>query len=137
MEENDWEGFAKATKELSKTIVVGDDLTVTNIEYIKRAYNMKAVEGFVFKPNQVGTITESIEAFKFARDHNMLVIPATRGGGAVDDIVMELAIAIQANAVKNSAPRGGERIYSLNCLYRAAEIYPEAKLFDFSDLVRF
>ncbi len=137
LDENDWEGFSRAVKELTRTIVVGDDLIVTNCNRLRLAYERHAAEGFIFKPNQIGTITEAMESCRFAKDHDMLVIPSTRGGGVVDDIVMELAVAIQAPAVKNSAPRGGERIYSLNCLYRASDDYPNAKLFDFSTVARF
>ena len=137
LEENDWEGFSKAVRVLDRTIVIGDDLIVTNRERLQQACDCHAAEGFIFKPNQIGTITEALEACDFAKEHGMIVVPSTRGGGIVDDIVMELAVAIEAEAVKNSAPRGGERIYSLNCLYRAADAYPDAKLYDWSKLVRF
>lgn len=137
LEENDWEGFSKAARMLDRTIIIGDDLTVTNCSRLRKAYETNAVEGFIFKPNQIGTITEAMETCELAKQHGMLIVPSTRGGGAVDDIVMELAVAIQAGAVKNSAPRGGERIYSLNCLYRAADAYPNAKLFDLSEMVKF
>ncbi len=137
LEENDWEGFQLAVKTLDRTLVVGDDLIVTSLERLKKAHEIRAAEGFVFKPNQIGTLTESFETFRYARERGMLAIPSTRGGGVVDDIVMELAVGLQAPIVKNSAPRGGERIYSLNCLYRASDDYPEAKMFDFSGHVRF
>ncbi len=137
LDENDWEGFQLAVKKLDRTIVIGDDLIVTSTKRLEKAYNCKAAEGFIFKPNQIGTITESLETFQYAKEHGMLTVPATRGGGAVDDIVMELAVGLQVPAVKNSAPRGGERIYSLNCLYRASDEYPDAKLFDFSQYVKF
>jgi len=137
LDENDWEGFQLAAKTLNQTVVIGDDLIVTSLDRLKKAYESKTVEGFVFKPNQIGTITESLETFHYAQERGMLAIPSTRGGGVVDDIVMELAVALQAPIVKNSAPRGGERIYSLNCLYRASDEYPNAKMFDFNKYIRF
>lgn len=137
LDENDWEGFQLAVKTLERTIVIGDDLIVTSLDRLKKAYKCKAAEGFVFKPNQIGTITESFETFRYAQEQEMLAVPSTRGGGVVDDIVMELAVGLEAPIVKTSAPRGGERIYSLNCLYRASDEYPDTKMFDFSRYVRF
>ena len=54
-------------RELDRTIVLGDDLTVTNMELLKKAHALKAVEGFVLKPNQVGTISEALDAWRFAQ----------------------------------------------------------------------
>ena len=66
LDENDWEGYSKAVQELDRTIVLGDDLTVTNIEFLRKAHALRAVEGFVLKPNQVGTISEALDAYGFA-----------------------------------------------------------------------
>jgi enolase len=137
LEQNDWDGYMKAVREIDKTIIIGDDFIVTNLNRLKKAYELHAVDGFIFKPNQVGTITESLEAHQFARDHGMITVPSQRGGGAVDDVVMDICIAIEAQAVKNSAPRSGERIYALNSIYRAADENPDAKLFDFSKITKF
>lgn len=137
LDENDWEGYQKAVKEVTRTIIIGDDFTVTNVDRLKKAYEKHAVEGFIFKPNQVGTITESLAAHKFAKEHGMLTVPSQRGGGVIDDVVMDMCIAMQTQAVKNSAPRSGERIFACNALYRAADENPKAKLFDFAPIVRF
>lgn len=137
LDENDWDGYKRAVKALNRTIVIGDDFTVTNAERLKKAYQEKAAEGFILKPNQAGTITESLEAVKYANEKGLLVVPSQRAGGAVDDIVPDLAIAINAPAIKNSAPRTGERIYALNCLYRAAEMEPNLDLYDFTPFIRF
>lgn len=137
LDENDWDGYVQAVKSINRTIIIGDDFTVTNVERLKKAYDLKAVEGLILKPNQVGTISESIEANNFAKDHNMIVVPSSRAGGIVGDIIMDLAVGLQVCAVKNGAPRSGERIDQLNFLYRAASEHPNAKLYDFSKHVRF
>ena len=137
LDENDWDGHAKAVRELDRTIVLGDDLTVTNIEFLKKAHALKAVEGFVLKPNQVGTISEALDAWRFARDHGMIAVPSGRSGGVVDDVVMDLSVGLQAPFQKNGAPRSGERIEKLNFLMRANASSPGCRLHDMSDLVKF
>ncbi|MGI6128623.1 MAG: phosphopyruvate hydratase [bacterium] len=137
LDENNWVGYQKAVQAIDRSIIIGDDFIVTNVERLKKAHAMHAVEGFVFKPNQVGTITESLETYRFAQEHNMITVPSQRGGGVIDDVVMDLCLAMQTPAVKNSAPRSGERIYACNALYRAADENPDAKLFDFTPLTRF
>jgi enolase len=85
--EDDWYGWQKAVKVLDRTILVGDDFTVTNIERIKKAYEMNACGGFIFKPNQVGTVTEAVAAHEYAEAHGMLTIPSVRAGGVTNDSI--------------------------------------------------
>jgi enolase len=118
--------------------LIGDDLTVTNLKCLQKAYQTGAVQGFVFKPNQIGTVTEAIEARRFAKDHGMLTIPSQRmGGGTIWDVVIDMGIGLEVEACKSCAPRGGESIYAMNAIYRAADENPQAKMFDFSPWVRF
>lgn len=137
LDENDWEGHQKAVQALDRTIVLGDDLTVTNLQFLKRAYELKAVDGFILKPNQVGTITEAFDAYRFAKDHNMLAVPSGRSGGVVDDVVMDFSVGLQVPLQKNGAPRSGERIEKLNFLMRANAASPGCRLYDISHLVKF
>ena len=137
LDENDWQGYQKAVQAIDRSLIIGDDFIATNRERLKKAYKMNAVEGFIFKPNQVGTITESLETHRFAQAHNIITVPSQRGGGVIDDVVMDLCLALQTPAVKNSAPRSGERIYACNVLYRAADENPDAVLFDFEPLIKF
>ena len=137
LDQNDWEGYQKAVREINQTILIGDDFIVTNQQRLKRAYEEHAIGGFIFKPNQVGTITESLQTHKFAREHGMISVASQRGGGVIDDVVMDLCLAMEMPAVKNSAPRSGERIYACNMLYRAADENPHAKRFDFDKLKKF
>lgn len=137
LDENDWEHYPKAVERIVRTLIIGDDLTVTNPERIRRAYKTKAVHGFVLKPNQVGTITEALDAHAFAKRHGMISIPSGRAGGVVDDIVMDFSVGLEVPIQKNGAPRSGERIDKLNFLMRACDLHPGCRLSDISQLVRF
>ncbi|WP_432661884.1 enolase [Wukongibacter baidiensis] len=137
LDENDWEGYTKAVKELDRTIILGDDLIVTNLERIKKAYDMKAIDGFILKPNQIGTITEALDTVKFAKEHDLIAVTSGRSGGVIDDVVMDFAAGLQVSFIKNGAPRSGERIEKLNFLMRACDLNPGCKLSDISKLVKF
>ena len=84
----------KAAKALNRTTLCGDDLTVTNINYLRKALDMRGLQGpAIFKPNQVGTVTEAMEAQRYAVDHGMFSIPSIRAGGVSDDPVADMGIA--------------------------------------------
>lgn len=137
LDENDWDGYSKALKELNRTIVLGDDLTVTSAVLLKRAHETRAVDGFILKPNQVGTITEAMDAHRFASEHGMISVPSGRSGGVVDDVVMDFSVGLEVPFQKNGAPRSGERIEKLNFLMRANAANPGCRLYDIKPLLRF
>ncbi len=137
LDENDWDGYAKAVRELTRTIVLGDDLTVTSPALLQRAHETHAVDGFILKPNQVGTITEAMDAHRFASDHDMISVPSGRSGGVVDDVVMDFSVGLEVPFQKNGAPRSGERIEKLNFLMRANAASPGCRLYDIKPLLRF
>ncbi|MQW89604.1 phosphopyruvate hydratase [Sinorhizobium saheli] len=137
LDENDWEGYSRAVRELPRTIILGDDLTVTSLPLLRRAHQEHAVDGFVLKPNQVGTITEAMDAYRFAADHGMIAVPSGRSGGVVDDVVMDFSVGLQVPFQKNGAPRSGERIEKLNFLMRANARSPGCRLYDIKPLLRF
>jgi enolase len=134
---DDWDGFADAVQTIRRSIILGDDLIVTNRDRLKRAVKMSAVDGFILKPNQVGTIAEALDCFEYASQNGILAIPSGRSGGVIDDVVMDLAVGLRAPFQKNGAPRSGERIEKLNFLLRAAEGIPNCTLADVPALVRF
>jgi enolase len=137
LDENDWAHFPLAKAEIQNTIMIGDDLIATDPARIRRAYETKAVDGFVLKPNQVGTITEALETYHYATSHGMFAVPSGRSGGVVGDIVMDLAVGLEIGFIKNGAPRSGERIDKLNFLMRACDITPGCTMADITGLVRF
>ena len=134
---DDWDGFTKAVQTIDRSIILGDDLIVTNPERLERAVKTSAVDGFILKPNQVGTIAEALDCFEYASQNTILTIPSGRSGGVIDDVVMDLAVGLGAPFQKNGAPRSGERIEKLNFLLRAAERIPNCALADVPALVRF
>jgi enolase len=134
---DDWDGFTKAAQTVGRSIILGDDLIVTNRARLERAVKTSAVDGFILKPNQVGTIAEALDCFEYASQNAILTIPSGRSGGVIDDVVMDLAVGLGAPFQKNGAPRSGERIEKLNFLLRAAERIPNCALADVPALVRF
>ncbi|MCI8639143.1 MAG: phosphopyruvate hydratase [Coprococcus sp.] len=137
LDEEDWEGYQKAHKEITRTNLIGDDFIVTNMKRLKKAYEMDALDGFILKPNQVGTITEALQTYAFAKEHGLLAIPSGRAGGVIGDVVMDLAVGLQVGFIKNGAPRSGERIDKLNFLMRTCDLAPGCRLADIRPLLKF
>jgi enolase len=137
LDENDWENYPKAVAQLTRTLILGDDLIVTNRERLEKAYRSHAVAGFILKPNQVGTVTEALDTYRFGREHGLIAVPSGRSGGAVNDVVMDFSVGLQVPFQKNGAPRSGERIEKLNFLMRACDLNPGSQLADLSSLVKF
>lgn len=137
LDEDDWEGFAKAKREITKTLIIADDFTASNLDRIKKALEQDSIDGFILKPNQVGTITEAMYSHEYASKNNKLSITSGRSGGVIGDIVMDMAVGFQIPFIKNGCPRSGERIDKLNFLMRIADKNPNARMADISDIVRF
>ncbi|OBK20808.1 enolase [Mycobacterium asiaticum] len=137
LDADDWDGFAKAVQTVDRSLILGDDLIVTNRARLERAVMTSAVDGLVLKPNQVGSVAEALDCYEYASQHGILAIPSGRSGGVIDDVVMDLAVGLGAPFQKNGAPRSGERIEKLNFLLRTAERIPDCALADVAALVRF
>jgi enolase len=137
LEENDWDAYPRAVKEIPRTIILGDDLIATNLARLQRASAARAVEGFLLKPNQVGTISEALETYAYAVEHDLIAVPSGRSGGVIDDVVMDLSVGLQVAFQKNGAPRSGERIEKLNFLMRVADSIPDCRLADVVSIVKF
>lgn len=137
LDEEDWDGYQMAKRELTRTLILGDDLTVSNLLFLQKAAQLRAIDGFVLKPNQVGTITEAMDAYRFAREKGLLAVPSGRSGGVVDDVVMDLSVGLQVPFQKNGAPRSGERIEKLNFLMRASARNAGCQMYDIKPLLRF
>lgn len=137
LDEDDWDGFEKAHKEITRTFIIADDFTVSNPERIRKAYELNSIDGFILKPNQVGTISEALESHRFASEHGLFSITSGRSGGVVGDVVMDLAVGLQIPFIKNGCPRSGERIDKLNFLMRVKDSYPDCHMAKIDDIVRF
>lgn len=120
--ENDFEAFAKLTEEASDDITIaGDDLTVTNVERIKKAYDHDSVNGVIVKPNQIGTLTETLQAVALAQDYGWRIVVSHRSGETNDDAIADIARGVSAHGFKLGAPARGERIAKYNRLLEIAD----------------
>lgn len=137
LDENDWAGFEKAHKEIKRTLIIADDFTVTNKSRIQRAVSTDSIDGFILKPNQVGTISEALDAHEFAKAHGLFSVPSGRSGGVIGDVVMDLAAGLQVPFIKNGCPRSGERIDKLNFLMRVKDSHPGCHMAKIDDMIRF
>lgn len=137
LDENDWAGYEQAHKIIDRTLIIADDFTVTDKKRIERAVSTNSIDGFILKPNQVGTISEALDAHEYAKAHGLLSIPSGRSGGVIGDVVMDLAVGLQVPFIKNGCPRSGERIDKLNFLMRAKETHPGCHMAKIDDMVKF
>jgi enolase len=115
--EDDWDAWKEFTARIhDHVVVVGDDLLTTNKERLDRAIKEKACTAILVKPNQIGTISETVEVVKLAKDANFQVIVSHRSGETNDDFIADFAVGIGANYTKFGAPIRGERVAKYNRL---------------------
>jgi len=120
LHEDDFEGFAEVTRRLPVQ-VVGDDLLVTSVSRLKRGLEMGAGNALLWKVNQVGTLTEALEAASMALGNGWGVMASHRSGDTEDAFVADLAVAIGCGQIKTGAPARGERTAKYNRLLRIEE----------------
>lgn len=122
VDENDWEGFAKITKELGNRVqLVGDDLFVTNKECLRRGIDMKAGNAILLKVNQIGTITETLETIKLAKDNGYKTIISHRSGETEDITIADLAVGLNLGQIKTGSMSRTDRVCKYNQLIRIEE----------------
>ncbi|MCL4353512.1 phosphopyruvate hydratase [Patescibacteria group bacterium] len=115
--EDDWEGWTQLCARMSQqTLIVGDDLTATNPYRLQTALNKKAISGIIIKPNQIGTVIESLAVVEMARQSGLRIIASHRSGETNDDFIADFAVAVSADYVKFGAPQRGERVAKYNRL---------------------
>lgn len=115
--EDSWESWKKINRELSSSlIVVGDDLLVTNPKRVQKAINEKACNGILIKPNQIGTVSETLKVIKLAKDAGWKIIASHRSGETNDTFIADFAVGIGADYTKFGAPARGERVAKYNRL---------------------
>lgn len=128
LEEEDYEGFVEITKALDIQIL-GDDIFVTNPARLRRGIEMGAANALIWKVNQVGTLTEAIEAAKLAKDNGYAVQASHRSGDTEDAFVADLAVGIGCGQIKSGAPARGERTAKYNRLLRIEEWLGEDSIY--------
>jgi enolase len=120
--ENDWEGWAELTRQLGERLqLVGDDLFVTNPEILSQGIRKGVANALLVKVNQIGTLTETLEAVDLARRHGYANIVSHRSGETEDTTIADLAVAVRAGQIKTGAPCRSDRVAKYNRLLRIAE----------------
>ncbi len=120
--EDDWEAWPVMNEKMGGRItVMGDDLTVTNVERLQKAIDLKAMNAILIKPNQVGTLSETVAAIQLAQANGLEITVSHRGGGeTTDTLIIDLAVAANAQSVK-VGPSRGERVVKYNRLMEIAD----------------
>lgn len=120
--EDDWQGWQKLTEDLgSEVLLIGDDLFVTNTSRLRQGIKEHAANAILIKPNQVGTITETMECIKLAQRHNYKIMASHRSGETCDDFIADLAVAAGADYIKAGSLSRGERLAKYNRLMEIEE----------------
>lgn len=120
--EDDWEGWKLLNRELGDQIeLVGDDIFVTNVERIQRGINENIANAVLIKPNQIGTLTETVAAVQLAYGANWGAMVSHRSGETVDSFIADLTVALGTGHLKTGAPCRGERVEKYNQLMRIEE----------------
>jgi enolase len=119
--EESFDAFAALRKELSGIQIVGDDLVVTNASRLKKAIEKRSINALLLKINQVGTVSEAMEAVKVCRDNGLNIIVSHRSGETEDCFIADFCVGINAGQIKTGAPARGERTSKYNQLLRIEE----------------
>jgi len=128
--EDDWAGWTKMTAELgNKVQLVGDDLYVTNPARLQKGIDEAAGNAILVKVNQIGTLTETLDAVSLAQRHGMKAIISHRSGETEDTFIADLAVATNAGQIKTGAPARSERVAKYNQLLRIEEELADAALY--------
>ena len=121
-DENDWEGWNMLTKEIGdRCQLVGDDLLVTNLKYLKRAIEEKSANSILIKPNQIGTLTETINAINLAKESGWTVVVSHRSGETEDTTISDIAVGLNVGQIKTGSLSRSDRIAKYNQLLRIEE----------------
>ena len=137
LDEEDWEGWQKMTKQIGhKVQLVGDDLFVTNTERLSKGISLGAGNSILIKLNQIGSVSETLEAIKMAHKAGYTAISSHRSGETADTTIADLAVALNTCQIKTGAPSRSERVAKYNQILRIEEelgnsaVYPQMNAFN-------
>jgi enolase len=120
--ESDWDGWTKITEHLGRKIqLVGDDLFVTNTKFLQKGIDTRAANSILIKVNQIGTLTETLDAIELAKTNNMTAVISHRSGETEDSFIADLAVATNAGQIKTGSLSRSDRIAKYNQLLRIEE----------------
>lgn len=132
--EDDWDGWAKLTERLGKKIqLVGDDLFVTNVERLKKGIDMNVSNSILIKLNQIGTITETLDAIELAKRHGFTCVISHRSGETEDTTIADLAVAVNSGQIKTGSASRTDRIAKYNQLLRIEDYLEGEAIFEGMD----
>jgi len=132
LDENDWEGWSTLYKELGSSVqLVGDDLTVTNIVRLQKAISTNAINAILIKLNQIGSVSETLDAIKLAQDNKLGVVISHRSGETEDTTIADLAVGVGAGQIKTGSLCRSERVAKYNQLLRIEEKLANNQIFGF------
>ncbi len=121
--ENDWDGWVKLNERLGdKVQLVGDDLFVTNTEFLAKGIELDAANSILIKVNQIGTLTETLDAIELAKRNNMTAVVSHRSGETADDTIADLVVATNAGQIKTGSASRSDRMAKYNQLLRIEEM---------------
>jgi enolase len=130
MGENDWEGWAMLTKAIGDRVqLVGDDLFVTNVSRLAEGIQKKVANAILIKVNQIGTLTETIDAIQMANRAGYTAVISHRSGETEDTTIADIAVALNAGQIKTGAPSRTDRVAKYNQLLRIEEELDEVAQF--------
>lgn len=122
LDEEDWDGWKRLTEKVGdKAILVGDDLFVTNPVRLNKGISMGCGNAILIKPNQIGTLSETMEAIRMAKEHGYETIMSHRSGETEDTTIADLSVGLGSDLIKTGAPCRGERTAKYNRLIRIEE----------------
>ncbi|MDQ3609144.1 MAG: phosphopyruvate hydratase, partial [Actinomycetota bacterium] len=122
MDEEDWEGWRALTQRIGDRVqLVGDDLFVTNTQRLRRGIEQGVANSILVKVNQIGTLTETLEAVAMAREAGYTVVMSHRSGETEDVTIADLAVATGCGQIKTGAPSRSDRVAKYNQLLRIEE----------------
>jgi len=138
MDENDWDGWAMLTERLGDRVqIVGDDLFVTNTTRLQRGIDMDVANALLVKPNQIGTLTETLEAVELAHRYAYATVLSHRSGETEDTTIADLAVATGSGQIKTGSASRSERTAKYNQLLRIEEQLGDAAIYPGMEAFRF
>ncbi len=129
LEEEDFYGFSVLREKLKKTIIVGDDIFVTNPKRLKKGIETGSADAILIKPNQIGTLTETLDVVALAKQNGYKIIISHRSGETEDTTIADLAVGLSSGIIKTGAPARGERTSKYNRLIRIEDSLGSASVF--------
>jgi enolase len=128
--EDDWDGWAKLTKRLGEKVqLVGDDLFVTNTRFLQRGIDEESANSILIKLNQIGTLSETLEAINLAMRHGFTAVISHRSGETEDATISDVSVAMNTGQIKTGAPCRSDRNAKYNQLLRIAEDLGDAAVY--------